>query len=118
MAVFQLDPVEIALDALGKERTLTGRSILWEYAMTQNEMQPWLGNGFDAFWNGGIATTGQFVPSGIQSEVKNLQKSYLDITMQVGAFELPVALGILQIGRASGRERRCQDEDSYAVAEQ
>src|SRR3546814_8237206 len=26
MAVFQLDPVEIALDAPGKERTLTGRS--------------------------------------------------------------------------------------------
>src|SRR3546814_12636368 len=63
MAVFQLDPVEIALDALGKERTLTGRSILWEYAMTQIEMQPWLGNGFDAFWNGGIASPGPFVQS-------------------------------------------------------
>src|SRR3546814_3598562 len=74
MAVFQLDPVEIALDALGKERTLTGRSILWEYAMTQIEMQPWLGNGFDAFWNGGIASTGHFVQSVIQSDGKKSEE--------------------------------------------
>src|SRR3546814_12744214 len=63
--------------------------------MTQIEMQPWLGNGFDAFWNGGIASTGHFVQSVIQSDVKNFHNSYLDITVQVGVVGLAVALGFL-----------------------
>src|SRR3546814_2482503 len=49
----------------------------------------------DAFWNGGIASTGHFVQSVIQSDVKNFHNSYLDITVQVGVVGLAVALGFL-----------------------
>jgi O-antigen ligase len=95
LMAFNLDPIAIALDALGKERTLTGRSILWEYAMGQIEARPWLGNGFDAFWNDGIGSTGHYVQSVVRAEVKNFHNSYLDITVQLGVVGLALAFGFL-----------------------
>src|SRR3546814_17806390 len=63
--------------------------------MTKSEMPPWLGNCVDVFWNVGIASTWHFVQSVIQSDVKNVHNSYLDITVQVGVVGLAVALGFL-----------------------
>src|SRR3546814_18293600 len=80
MAVFQLDPVEIALDALGKERTLTGRSIPWEYELTPIEMPPWLRNGFDSFWNGGIASQWSVSTTATPQAVKNYHTCYMNNT--------------------------------------
>jgi O-antigen ligase len=95
MAAFNLDPVDIALDALGKERTLTGRSILWDFAAELIEARPWLGNGFDAFWNSGIASTGHYVQYVVRAEVKNFHNSYLDIAVQLGVVGLTVTVVFL-----------------------
>lgn len=95
LLAFDIDIVGIALEALGKERTLTGRSILWEYAMTQIEARPWLGGGFDAFWNGGAGSTGDYVQYVIRSDVKNFHNSYLDIMVQLGVLGIAVATTFL-----------------------
>jgi len=92
LLAFDLDPVGMALEALGKERTLTGRSVLWEFAVKLIEERPLLGNGFDAFWNSGIASAGHFVQSVVQAEVKNFHNSYLDITVQLGFIGLAAAV--------------------------
>jgi O-antigen ligase len=39
-----------ALDALGKDETLTGRTILWEFAEDAFNARPWLGYGYKAWW--------------------------------------------------------------------
>jgi exopolysaccharide production protein ExoQ len=90
LLAFDLDVVGMALEALGKERTLTGRSVLWEFAMTQINARPWLGGGFDAFWNGGAGSTGEYVQYVIRSDVKNFHNSYLDIMVQLGVAGIAV----------------------------
>ncbi|GAB4363798.1 MAG: hypothetical protein Kow00114_20090 [Kiloniellaceae bacterium] len=87
---FDLDPVGLALDALGKERTLTGRSLLWDYAEGLIAARPLLGSGFDAFWNGGDGSAAAYVQSLLRQEVKNFHNSYLDIWVQLGLAGLVV----------------------------
>lgn len=43
---------ENALVAMGKDTTLTGRTILWASAIDMIQQRPWLGYGFSAFWLG------------------------------------------------------------------
>jgi O-antigen ligase len=41
-----------ALDLLGKDETLTGRTDLWAVAVVMALERPWLGYGYNAFWLG------------------------------------------------------------------
>src|SRR3546814_13074421 len=90
-----MNPVDLALEALGKERTLTGRSVLWEFALRMIEVRPWLGNGFDAFWNVGDGSTGSYLQYVIRADVKHFHNSYLDIPVQLGAVGLALTLSFL-----------------------
>jgi O-antigen ligase len=90
LLAFDFDPVGLALEALGKERTLTGRSLLWEFAAGLIEAHPLLGNGFDAFWNGGDGSAGRYVQYVLRQDIMNFHNSYLDITVQLGAAGLLV----------------------------
>ncbi|WP_051371787.1 O-antigen ligase family protein [Leisingera aquimarina] len=45
-----VDPVNAVLAAFGKDGTLTGRTVLWQYATAQIEQQPLLGVGAGGFW--------------------------------------------------------------------
>lgn len=81
---FDRDPVDLVLEALGKERTLTGRSVLWDFAMAQIDARPFFGSGFDAFWNSGDASQGRYVQYVLGQAVMNFHNSYLDITVQLG----------------------------------
>lgn len=47
----RLDPVTLALEGFGKNRTLTGRTVLWEVAAGQIAQKPLLGTGFLAYWS-------------------------------------------------------------------
>ncbi|MBV1867164.1 MAG: O-antigen ligase family protein [Marinosulfonomonas sp.] len=51
MAFSSFDPVAAVLDVFGKSSNLTGRTFLWEVAIQQINGQPWLGVGFDAYWD-------------------------------------------------------------------
>lgn len=88
---FDFDVVGLVLEALGKERTLTGRSLLWDFALSLIEARPWLGNGFDAFWNLGPGSTGDYVQHLLRQDVKNFHNSYLDIAVQLGIAGLLLA---------------------------
>ncbi len=92
LLAYDLDPVGLALEALGKERTLTGRSVLWEFAASLIEERPLLGSGFDAFWNGGATSTGSYLQYAVKQEIMNFHNSYLDIAVQLGAAGLLLTL--------------------------
>lgn len=91
LLAFDLDVVGMTLDALGKERTLTGRSVLWDFAVGLIEARPWLGNGFDAFWNLGGGSAAEYVQNLLRQDIKNFHNSYLDITVQLGFVGLALA---------------------------
>jgi O-antigen ligase len=91
LLAFDLDVVGAVLEALGKERTLTGRSVLWDFAVGLIEARPWLGNGFDAFWNLGGGSAGEYVQHVLRQDIRNFHNSYLDITVQLGFVGLALA---------------------------
>jgi O-antigen ligase len=44
--------IEHLFGALGKDMTLTGRTVLWPYVWEMIEKRPWLGYGYEGFWRG------------------------------------------------------------------
>jgi exopolysaccharide production protein ExoQ len=50
--MYNLDVGNGILAALNKDATLTGRTILWEYADNWIERSPIFGNGYRSFWTG------------------------------------------------------------------
>ncbi len=52
VATFELD-FATALDYFGKNTTLTGRTLIWQYAVHAIAAKPILGGGYEAFWQGG-----------------------------------------------------------------
>lgn len=83
---FDINPVGLTLEALGKERTLSGRSVLWDFAITLIERRPLLGVGFDAFWDGRDGSQSSYVQYAFRQDIQNFHNSYLDITVQLGLF--------------------------------
>jgi len=51
-----IDPMEIALSELGKDSTLTGRTILWDYGVDAIDRRPILGYGYQAYWESSETT--------------------------------------------------------------
>ncbi len=52
VVTFELD-YATALDYFGKNTTLTGRTLIWQYATNAIAAKPILGGGYEAFWQGG-----------------------------------------------------------------
>ncbi len=53
LAFGNFDPAGGVLDLFGKSSNLTGRTSLWNIAFHQIATHPWLGVGFDAYWDSG-----------------------------------------------------------------
>ncbi|GAA6210046.1 hypothetical protein NBRC116601_33390 [Cognatishimia sp. WU-CL00825] len=51
LTVAGLDPIQIVLDGVGKDATLTGRTVLWDVAQDVAAEHPVLGVGYTAFWS-------------------------------------------------------------------
>ncbi len=89
---YGIDPTGLALDALGKERTLTGRSVLWDFATGLIAQRPVLGVGYNAFWDGNAGSFSSYIQYVMQQNLVNFHNSYLDITVQMGFVGLSVTL--------------------------
>jgi O-antigen ligase len=46
----KLDPLSFLLSLVGRDATLTGRTILWQFGWNHYLMRPWLGFGAAGFW--------------------------------------------------------------------
>ena len=78
-----LDPVSGGLQLLGRDPTLTGRTVLWQFAIQHLGERPFFGYGASGFWNN---------PE-MQSRIVQLQARYGD---GVGSFHnLPLQLLIM-----------------------
>jgi O-antigen ligase len=87
---------------LGRDRTLTGRSNIWDYAMIDAVRHPWIGYGLYGFWQTPLAYD-VIVRAGWR--MTSSHNSYLDVVISYGliglALYLPIPLmAVIYIFRA------------------
>lgn len=101
------NPVDMVLSHFGKDSTLTGRTVLWEYAEDQIRERPFLGVGAGGFWRYHESPLIQrifFEFSKGPWDVFNFHNSYYEISVHQGLIGLglviaPLVWGIFIIGR-------------------
>jgi exopolysaccharide production protein ExoQ len=85
---WQVNPILAALDLLGKDMSLTGRTMLWQAALTQFWERPLLGIGFDGFWHAAIDTRTFLVLNVMGHAINHFHNTYLDVAVQLGVLGL------------------------------
>jgi len=107
----QASPVDAVLDYFGKDRTLTGRTVLWDYAEDQIRERPLLGVGADGFWRYHESPLIQKIYEQFHKGPRdhfNFHNSYYEIAVHQGLIGLGIATvamawGVVQIVRGTFR---------------
>jgi len=85
------------LDPLGKDPTLTGRTVLWSLSLDLVRERPLLGYGYSAVWGGGDDAPAAYIRDLMGWDVPNAHNGFLDLTLGLGLLGLVVFLvGYLQ----------------------
>jgi O-antigen ligase len=79
---------------LGRDTTLTGRTIIWEAVTAEVQHQPLLGGGWMGVWHRGLAISYR-IWSVTGFEVYHAHNGYLDMLLQLGVLGLALLSGIL-----------------------
>jgi exopolysaccharide production protein ExoQ len=79
---------------LGRDDTLTGRTVIWEVAGVVIAQAPWTGYGFGALWASGIPVTEAMWAAG-GFRFFHAHNTYLDLLLQVGVPGLVLGLLLL-----------------------
>ena len=75
--------LEIVLNVLGRDATLTGRTIIWREVWDLILQHPWLGYGYSAFWLGWKGPS-SYIWDVLPSKVISAHCGYLDLWLQLG----------------------------------
>lgn len=80
-----IDPVGTVLGAVGKDATLTGRTVLWDIAAQARDQYPILGTGFRAFWLAPEFANGRLMTAEAGArQVASFHNFVLEIQVSVG----------------------------------
>lgn len=79
------------LQALGRDPTLTGRTVLWSLLIDAIGRRPWLGYGYDAFWTGWTGESGA-VWQVLQWMAPHAHNGYLELCLNLGIVGLSLFL--------------------------
>jgi exopolysaccharide production protein ExoQ len=82
----------ILLGSIGKDPTLTGRTEMWPYIMEMIWKQPWLGYGYNGFWND-WDSPGAYVWYAAKWMPPTAHNGFLDLWLDLGLLGL-IVLGI------------------------
>lgn len=93
LAVPEIDPVGYVLGRFGKDTTLTGRTVLWQYAIEEIRRHPWLGIGHGGFWTpeDGLSTASRIY-------IEFHKKPYANFSFHSSYFEIAVHQGLIGLG--------------------
>ncbi|RMF65465.1 MAG: O-antigen ligase family protein [Cyanobacteria bacterium J069] len=81
----------IVVDVLGKDLTLTGRTDLWITVLEMIQQRPWLGYGYQAFWDG-LNGPSAVVWRAEAWQVPDAHNGFLDLLLQLGIVGMLVFL--------------------------
>lgn len=84
------------LTALGRDPTLTGRTVLWSLVVEAIGRRPWLGYGYDAFWTGWGGES-EWIWEVIRWPAPHAHNGYLDLCLNFGI--VGATLYLLSYGR-------------------
>lgn len=87
VALFLVSNPEWFLGVLGRDVTLTGRTVLWAAVFYKIWERPWLGYGYDGFWQGWDGESA-FVWSLVRWEVPNAHNGFFDLWLDLGLLGL------------------------------
>lgn len=75
--------LELVLITLGRDTTLTGRTLIWQEIWGMILQRPWLGYGYSAFWLGWNGPSSH-VWNVLPSKVISAHSGFLDLWLQLG----------------------------------
>ncbi len=84
------------LHLLGKDATLTGRTILWDQALKSFSDYPWLGIGYNSFWYS-TDTAASSIWLVVGQRLMSFHNIYLDRLVDVGAVGCAIFVAILVV---------------------
>ena len=84
-----------ALEALGKDPSLTGRTDIWDSLMRRVEERPWAGYGYNAFW-GKESVPAAFVRAETGWRVPSAHNGWIDLLVQLGWIGV-IGVGVLML---------------------
>ena len=87
----RIDIVESVLDSMGKDSSLTGRTLLWEFGMDAFQERPWLGFGYHAWWATG-ETAAETLRMVTKFQLFMFHNNFLEVAVAFGVLGL-IALG-------------------------
>ncbi len=79
------------LDAVGKDSTFSGRTLIWQYVWDKIQERPWLGYGLAAFWND-MNGPSSYVILAMGINVIYAHNGFLDICLSIGFVGLSIFL--------------------------
>jgi exopolysaccharide production protein ExoQ len=79
------------LGTVGKDSTLTGRTNMWPYIWEMIEKQPWLGYGYDGFWQGWNSPAA-YVWWAVNWTTPNAHNGFLNLLLELGIVGISVFL--------------------------
>lgn len=89
-----VDLADAFFDVTGKDQTLTGRTILWQFAVDAFKEAPLLGSGFKGYWESSVSSRLylQFV---IQQELWFFHNNFLEVAVAFGVVGLALFIWVL-----------------------
>jgi len=85
--------VEAVLDSLGKDASLTGRTLLWEFGIEAFQERPWLGFGYHGWW-ATDETPAETLRMITKFPFVMFHNSFLEVAVAFGVLGL-IALGVV-----------------------
>jgi exopolysaccharide production protein ExoQ len=96
LELMDINLVRVILDALGKDETLTGRTVLWEFGMEALHDRPWLGHGYKAYWDSPV-TSALLLRTVIGQELWFFHNNFLDVGVAFGFVGIILLSAVLLI---------------------
>ena len=79
------DPVKAVLGSVGKDVTLTGRTVLWDFGWQAFLDRPWLGHGFRAYWES-EKTTVLVLRYVMQQDLQIFHNNFVEVAVAFGVW--------------------------------
>ena len=111
-AIILVNIETIVVDILEKDLTFTGRTGVWRSSLEVIQTRPWLGHGYEAFWNG-LDGASAYVWRAEMWEVPDAHNGFIELMLHLGFVGLSVFIvgylinivgSILKVRNSSGVE--------------
>lgn len=86
---------DVLLAALGRDLTLTGRTLLWHAAFETGLMRPWIGYGYGAYWLGSEGGAALISDRVWGVDTGHGHNSFLDVWLELGLVGLLTVLVLI-----------------------